>query len=80
MAKKKVVKKMIPPISVQGSSFSEMIDDLVNRAAAERALVEAMTPKQLKVYIAKKTKEEAEIQEILRELGPGGPTRIQVGF
>jgi hypothetical protein len=39
-----------------------------------------MTPKQRKAYIAKKAKEEQEIQEILRELGPGGPTRIQVGF
>lgn len=79
MAKKKAVKKIVP-ISVQGSSFSDMIGDLVNRAAAEKARFETMTPKQQKVYIAKKTKEEEEIQKILRAMGSGGPTRLQVGF
>jgi len=79
MAKKKAVKKGIP-ISVPAMSFSEMIGDLMGRAAAEKAKFDALTPKQRKAYIAKKAKEEQEIQEILRELGPGGPTRLQVGF
>jgi len=76
---KKVVKKAVP-ISVPFMSFNEMIDDLANRAAAEKARFEAMTPKQQKAYIAKKEKEEQEIQEILKELGPNGPTRLQIGF
>jgi hypothetical protein len=79
MAKKKAVKKAIP-ISVPAMSFSDMLGDLANRAAAEKAKFDALTPKQRKAYIAKKAKEEQEIQEILRELGPGGPTRLQVGF
>jgi hypothetical protein len=79
MAKKKVVNKAIP-ISVPAMTFDQVLNGLLDKAAAEKAKFEAMTPKQRKAYIAKKAKEEQEIQEILRELGPGGPTRIQVGF
>jgi len=79
MAKKKVVNKAIP-ISVPAMTFDQVLNGLLDKAAAEKAKFEAMTLKQRKAYIAKKAKEEQEIQEILRELGPGGPTRIQVGF
>lgn len=77
MAKK--IKKVVP-VSVRCETFEDVLGDIMNKANAEQAKYKAMTPKQRKVYIAKKEKEEQEIQEILKELGPNGPTRIQIGF